>query len=218
MKIKEKEQAIKLRIKGGSVKEISRQLKVAQSSVSLWVRNIILSSNAKERLLRRINQAQFISAERKKAKTLVFNNLLRKQARKEVSLIHFSENLKKVLCSLLYWCEGAKNYRNGIAFTNSDPALCCFFMNLLSKSFGANRSRFVVRLHLHQYHNPIRQRAYWANILGLSLSQFRPDYLKPNSGKNIREGYPGCASIRYHDSVLARKVLFFAETCIQKGA
>jgi len=50
MKIKERESAIKLRKRGRSVKEIAKTLKVAQSSVSLWVRNVKLKPAHKKRL------------------------------------------------------------------------------------------------------------------------------------------------------------------------
>ena len=44
MKIKEKEQARLLRTCGKSIKSISRELNVSQSSVSVWVRDIPLTS------------------------------------------------------------------------------------------------------------------------------------------------------------------------------
>lgn len=43
MKKLEQERAIKLRTQGYSIKKISEKLNVSKSSVSLWVRNVVLS-------------------------------------------------------------------------------------------------------------------------------------------------------------------------------
>lgn len=50
-KINEQAQAIKLRIKGKSLNEIAKELHVAKSSVSLWVRDTALSFEATQRLV-----------------------------------------------------------------------------------------------------------------------------------------------------------------------
>jgi len=50
-----KSQALELRKKGKSIKEIARQLEVAKSSVSLWCRDIELAPKQIERLMQRKN-------------------------------------------------------------------------------------------------------------------------------------------------------------------
>lgn len=217
MKLKEKNKAIKLREKGYSLKEISRILKVAKSSVSTWVRDIKLSSKARARLLTHILKGQFISAEKKKNQTREFNEQLKKDAQDEILPLAVTLIVKKILCSLIYWCEGSKNYQDGVTFVNSDPGLTKLFIDLLAEGFGVKREKIVARLHLHNYHNPKRQKLFWAKSLGLSLGQFRKPYLKPNTAKRIRANYPGCISVRYYNSILARKIMYLAQAYINKG-
>ena len=45
-----KEKALELRRKGYSVKEIADELKIAKSTSSFWIRNILLNERAKQRL------------------------------------------------------------------------------------------------------------------------------------------------------------------------
>lgn len=210
MKVKEKLKAISLRKKGYSIKEISRSLSVAKSSVSLWVRNVKLNETAKQRLLSRIKLGQYNSGEKKKALKDLVNIRLKEAILSEYRNVKLSKATQKLLCAFIYWCEGAKD-DGGIAFTNSDPYLTNFFLKLLIEAYGAEKKKFVARLHMHKYHNIKKQEKFWQDILGLKPSQFRKAYLKPNTSKRYRENYPGCISLRYYDSILARKLMFLAQ-------
>ncbi len=211
MKLDKKLQAIKLRSKGYSIKEIRALLDVSQSSVSLWVRNVKLGNSAKKRLLSRLKLGQYNSAIKKKASVLELNSRLKLEITAKFSKTQISLNTKQLLCALIYWCEGTKDYRSGISFTNSDPYLTRLFINLLVEAYGAERNKFVARLHLHEYHNAKKQQQFWKNVLKLNSSQFYRPYLKPHTGKRYRDNYPGCISIRYYDSILARKLMFLAQ-------
>lgn len=218
MKLREKEKSIELRHQGHSLKEISEVLNVAKSSVSLWVRSVKLSSTAKKRLLSRIQKGQYIAAENKKRRSKELNNSLDQQAKSELKNLTISKEAEKLIFAMIYLCEGAKSYRQGVNFSNSDPYLARLFIDLLTKIFNIDRSKIVTRLHLHEYHNSRKQQKFWADILNLSPGQFRKFYLKKNTKKRIREGYPGCITIRYYDSILARKILFLAKAYTNKGA
>ncbi|MEK7583233.1 MAG: helix-turn-helix domain-containing protein [Patescibacteria group bacterium] len=216
MKLKEKEQAIKLRLKGLSLKEISLKLNVSKGTVSIWVRDVKLSQKATERIIRRIQMGRYVSAERKKQRSSDLFLKLLSEARKEIDDIHLPLNIERLLCVMIYWCEGTKDYRNGVVFTNSDPYLVRCFMDLLVRGFGAKRIKFIARLHLHEYHNPKIQQAVWSKQLELSASQFRNPYLKKHTGKRQRLNYPGCISLRYYDSLLARKLKALAQVFLKK--
>jgi len=218
MKLAQKEKAIELRKKGHSLKEISEVLGVAKSSVSTWVRDVALSKAAKYILLSKIKNGRFVSAERKKTKTSNLNKSLQNSAIEEIADINISYQFKKILCTLLFWCEGNKNYRDGIVFTNSDPKLSRLFIDLFSDTFHIDRNKFSIKLHLHEYHSFKKQRKFWSEALGISPKQFKRPYLKPHTGKRIRDDYPGCASIRYYDNILGRKMLYLAQAFINKGA
>ncbi|MFH1769233.1 MAG: hypothetical protein ABH833_01030 [Parcubacteria group bacterium] len=212
MKLEEKDKAIQLRKRGYSLNEISTLLNVTKSTASFWLRDISLSGVARSRLRRRIKKGVFVAAEKKKAKSKELNTYLKKEASEELKDGKISEFSEKLLCALIYWCEGAKDYRGGIAFSNSDPNLARKFIDLLEKTFSAKRDKFIVRLHLHDYHSKKVQTEFWAKGLRLAIAQFRKPYRKPNTGKRIRINYPGCISIRYYDNILSRKIMYLAQS------
>ncbi len=210
MKLKEKIKAIKLREKGYSMKEIAKLLDVSKSTVSLWSKDVRLNEKAKIRLLSRIKLGQYNSAEYKKAQMREQGKQLTADARLALVNLKMSKEAKRLMCAMLYWCEGAKD-GGGVFFTNSDPYLVRLFMKLLIDGFGVQKNKFVALLHLHEYHNAKKQQVWWSKILSLKNSQFRKPYLKPHTAKRYRENYPGCISLRYYDSILARKLMYLAQ-------
>lgn len=46
---------------------------------------------------------------------------------------------------------------------------------------------------------------FWFNVNGIGKNQFSI-YNKPNTGKNKKEGYKGCLSIRYGDSRIIKEI------------
>ncbi|MDO8585202.1 MAG: helix-turn-helix domain-containing protein [bacterium] len=217
MKIPERHKAIALRRQGHSLKEIAATLNVAKSSVSLWVRDVALSSSAKKILLAKITLGQFVAAERKKAKTRAIEDGYLRQAREELSATTLSPVYKKLLCALIYWCEGTKSPKTGVTFINSDPHLIKQFLSLLRTSFEIDERKFHPCLHLHSYHSKEKQLDFWSEITNINRSQFIKPYVKPNTGKRIRIGYPGCLSVKYHSNDLARRLLAVGKAFLNKG-
>jgi len=207
-----KEKSVSLRKEGYSLKEISDKLKIAKSTSSLWLRNIKLGEKAIRRLRQKGLLAQYKTSLRWQKKREKEKTELKKKA------LEFFKKLKKdplqfkVYCSLLYWCEGTKRVNEGVRFINSDPTLIRTFLTLFRKSFEIDERKFRIGLHLHQYHNEKLQKEYWSKITKIPQSQFIRVYWKPNTGKRIREDYPGCATIYYFNNKLAREFLSFYET------
>jgi len=199
-----KEKAFKLRVKGYSIKEIADKLDIAKSTVSLWVRDIKLNKKAQERLKKRRLLPYYKIALRWETKRKKEQEELNLIARNIVKEIKNDINQKRVYCSLLYWCEGAKGYNDSIRFVNSDPLLIKTFLKLLRDSFPIKESKFRVLMYLHSYHNENLQKEFWSNLTQISKNQFNKTFLKPNTKKRIRNDYPGCVAISYHDRKLAR--------------
>lgn len=216
LKREEKLRAIALREKGYSLNEIVEAVGVAKSSVSEWVRNIPLTEKARRRLLTKIKLGQLVSAENKREKTNILIDAYRAEASKDLQTVNVDRIMRKIICSLLYWCEGAKRQFNGVRFTNSDPKLIRTFLNLFRQSFEVDENKIRIGLHLHEYHNTKKQIAFWSNITAVNRNKFIRPYLKPHTGKRIRKDYPGCATIYYYSNNTARQLLATAETFLQK--
>ncbi|HCE48669.1 MAG TPA: hypothetical protein DEQ86_00560 [Candidatus Jacksonbacteria bacterium] len=215
-KIEEKLRAISLRKQGYSVNEITSKLGIAKSSISVWVRNVELSQRARERLLKKISAGRLYAAEMKRNHTRLKLDNYRDVAGRAMSEIKIDRTLCKILCSLLYWCEGAKNPLSGVSFINSDPNLISTFLYLLRNGFELDESKFRVCVHLHGYHNIKKQIRYWSKITNISEKKFIKPFMKENAGKRIKKNYPGCAALRYHSNDIARQLLMTAEVFLAK--
>lgn len=208
--------AVELRRKGYSLKEISEHFKISKSTASLWVGDIILDVKATKRLLTIIKRGQFISAQKKKEKINFLERSYLEDAYKELNM---QPNYEKIICAMIYWCEGAKSSKKGIQFTNSDPNLVRTFLKLLRTNFNLDERKFHPCIHLHSYHSPRKQLDFWSKITDINKGQFIRSYRKPNSGKRICENYQGCISIRYSSSDFARRLMAIAKAyLLSKGA
>ena len=218
MKIKRDLQikAAVLRKSGHSLSEIADQLNVSKSSASLWARGVRLSSKALQRILIRKQKGIQRGADARKLESRLAKIKIFKEAEMEIAGLKTSKNINRLVLVMIYWCEGGKD-DSSVSFTNSDPDLTRSFIDLLEKSFDANRQKISARLHLHEYHDPKIQLAWWSQKLALNEDQFKKFYLKPNTGKRKRDNYPGCVNIRYYNSFLARKLLYLAMVYLNKN-
>jgi transposase-like protein len=214
MKKIEKEKAIILRESGKSLSEISEELGVSKSTVSLWTKNVVLDGRAtmiiedKARMSRAKGHA---TLHKKKLNRL---NVAEKEATKLLEKIKFDENTAIIALSIMYWCEGIKD-DNGVAFTNSDPELVRAFISMLEKIFEIDRKKFTVCLHIHDYHNESDSLNFWSQAIGIPLNQFTKTYKKKSNHKYSHKGYKGCVRISYFNSHISRTILSFAKNFIK---
>ena len=196
-----------LRRQGFSIPAISKKTHVAKSTVSLWVRDVVLPNNLLERLRKNSMDGQTKGRMMRLARLDAAQNERTERAKELAkSLIpKMNKDIAKLVAALLFWCEGSKRgLSNGVIFTNSDPELVSTFIAALEKGFDIDRSKFRLLLHLHDYHKEATQKAFWSRVTGLPLEQFSQSYKKPNTKIRLREGYPGCLSLRYGDAGLAK--------------
>jgi transposase-like protein len=207
MKLREKEEAIRLRQKGYSLKEIAQELQVAKSTASLWVQNILLSLDARKRIEGNQTAGQQASLQTYLKRTRGRLDAAKEQAEQIVGQVLMTKELALLACALLYWCEGAKDHNDKtFAFSNSDPDMVRGFMRLLHKGVPLDEKKLRVHMHLHEYHNEKIQRAFWSSATSIPESQFTHTYWKPHTGKSIKRGYQGCIQIKYYDVNVSRLI------------
>lgn len=217
MKIVEMNKAVLMRRRGFSINEISNLLRVSKSTVSLWVRNVKLSEKAVKILSDKMSAGQRAAAVYQKQKAVIRNGLVSEFSRDIVKRLKLGVNENLLLCSLLYWCEGSKANNDAVRFMNSDPLLLKKFVNLLRGNFEIDESKFRVCLHLHNYHDVTKQLKFWSKTLRIPVVRFIKPYIKNSTGLYKKANYPGCASLRYHDVEVARKLKGVAVEFIKKG-
>jgi len=172
LKVAEREEARRLRREEGlSVKEIEQKLSVSRGSVSLWVRDIVLTPAQKKRLENRENysRAQGLGAEANRKKALEmrqhYQELGRKKAR-EGDLLH------QAGC-MLYWAEGRKS-RTEFGFSNSDVNMMIFFIKFLTNRLLIKRENIIIRILCYtDCHTVAEIEDYWLLKLNLPRSSVR---------------------------------------------
>ena len=151
MKATEKQEARRLRKAGLSIKEICRQLKVAKSSVSLWVRDIELTSEQIANLESRIASSRRRFAYLSRCAGANTNRLdaeQRHQHFKETGRARARKDEEFPLICALYWGEGTKSIRrNSFEIANSDPGLLSIIVTWLVRNGYGDLIGFVVRYH-----------------------------------------------------------------------
>ncbi len=198
-----KEKAILLRKQGQSIGEISKAVKIAKSTASVWTSKIAIDQLAIDILNSKKLKAWQSGLQVLKQKRDHYKNEVAEVTKLELSKINFTKPIYKLICSIFIWTEGSKLTGRYVGFMNSDPAMVSTFLSLIRKSFPLDESKFRGLVHIHEYHDDPEIKSFWIQLTKIPSSQFNKSYVKPHTGKRIREGYKGCLSIRYYDYKIA---------------
>lgn len=201
------EEAQRLRREGYSIKEISRTVNAAQSSVSLWVRNVSLTHAQRLRLHAKTHAPEVIEKRRvarleNEAKKRQFHidrasNEVGNLTRREVWLIG----------TALYWAEGGKTQRT-VRFSNGDPRAILIMLTYFRDVCEVKEDKLRVHIHIHESLDAIAAEKYWSKITKIPRTRFYKTYCKPNSSsKNLRNTLPyGVCDIYVSDVKLFLKI------------
>jgi hypothetical protein len=175
------------------------------SSVSLWVRDVELSS-ASLAALRARNPAHNGEIVREANLARARARRLRWQAHGR-RLARRGDPLHLAGC-MLYWAEGSKS-RSELQFSNSDPAMVSLFVEFLRCCYGAEERAICLRLSLFADHEQ-REHAiedFWLAATGLPRSSLRRSVVNryPASSKRRRVNklpYGTCRVTLYRAAVV----------------
>lgn len=201
-----KQKAEEMRKRGFSLGEISDKLNIAKSTASVWVKNVKLNNFSRKRIAYLKIQARQKASQviRDKHNLLLYQIMI--QAQKTLSILDIhNPNICKIICSLLYWGEGGKVDRS-MSFVNSDPRMIFTFISLLRRAFDLDERKFRLLVHIHEYHNDNEIKSYWSKITKIPLSQFNKSYLKPHTGKIVRENFKGTVRVNYYNVKIAHEL------------
>jgi len=169
-------QAVILRKKGLSYNEIRRQIPVSKSSLSIWLKDILLSPRHRARLytkqiriLSRGSQSQHERRKREVDKIIA-------DAKAEVHL-PLSKDTFKFLGAALYWAEGSKT--KNFEVTNSDPSMILFMVQWIEKIFKIPPAKLKPKLNIYPQQNEKKIKTFWSDLTGIPLKNFGKSYIKP---------------------------------------
>ena len=208
MKNTEKAQAIKLRKQGVSMGEIANKLNVAKSSVSYWVRDVVLTPAQRKRLN---SNGHSVDAIEKRRLARLSNTSLRRRKIMNAA-IEEAEQLKDspLWCVgvALYWGEGGKTQQS-IRLSNSDPAVIKTMVRFFQEICKIPKDKFHGHVHTFSHVNARKAEEYWSQVSGIPINNFYKTYSKPSSAsKQKRQTIPnGTFQFYIHDTNLFYRMM-----------
>ncbi len=191
MKRDERDQARALRKTGMSLNDITKKLNVSKASVSVWVRDIVLSNKQKELLTARGFSVSAIEKRRinRIANTQSRHRAVIDEAKKAIPTLSQHELL--LVGAALYWGEGSKKSKGAAGLSNSDPEVIAIMMRFFSEICDVKPEKFRGHVHTFSHLNAEKAEQYWSKVSGISVQQFYKTYSKPSiASKGKKDSLP----------------------------
>ena len=216
--VHEKLRAIELRQKGYTYNEILSEIKVAKSSLSLWLKDFPLTKAEKLALKHRKN-SRINHGRIKVAGILRARRLAREReqwaAAKNVFELYQHDPFFHAGLNL-YWAEGGKR-TNQWQFMNSDADMQLVMISWLGKFADIPKEDLRFRLYVHKPYQSEACDEWWLKKLQVLPSQFLKTTIKPtSSGVKKRPNYRGCLRIEVRSSkALLNKMRFWQKMLVE---
>lgn len=213
MKIIEREKARALRRQGKSIGQIAKEANLSKSSVSIWVRDIVLTKAQRNKLSAKGRSVESIEKRRR-------SRLINEAAKRKVIIDKAQNDIKnisldnlKLIGAMLYWGEGSKTGNWSVRIANSDPAIIRVMMRFFREVCLVKENKF--RAHIHTFQNADVKGAekYWSEVSGIPREQFNKTYVKPSSASlQKRKTLPfGTLDVYVHDTKLFLTIIGWIE-------
>lgn len=200
--------AVELRRSGHSYSEILREVSVAKSTLSLWLKSVGLSKEQHQRLTEKKRESALKGAQKRREIRLESTKKIKTKSIAEVGSLTDREFW--LIGTALYWAEGSKgkSYRpsESVIFSNSDPKMIRLFIKWL-KRIGISRKKIVPEIYIHETHKNKLSKVvrFWAGITDFNETSFKRIYFKKANQKSLRkntgESYNGLLRLRVLKSV-----------------
>lgn len=189
MKLSNKDKAVRLRREGLSYSEILREIPVAKSTLSLWLRSVGLSHKQKQRLSEKKLAGSKRGWEARREGRALITREIKEKARAQVSRL--SQRELWLFGVALYWAEGHKEKTKGslVLLSNSDPFLIKLFLKWLQDvcSLPKEDIHFWLFIHENARDRLPEIQKYWSKVTGFSVDHFQKVTWKKNQIKSYRK-------------------------------
>lgn len=219
MKSEERKAAIALRKGGCSIKEIAHKLDVAQASVSVWVRDVMLTTKQRSALTARGFSVDAVEKRR--------INRINKTRRRHSEIVAAAKQELKTLSRRdlwlagigLYWGEGGKTLQGSTRLSNSDPDVILTMMRFFREICAVPEQKFRGHVHTFSHLNKDRAEDYWSRLSGIPKKQFYKTYVKKSvASKDKKDSLPyGTFQIYASDTRLFLRVRGWIEKLKELG-
>jgi hypothetical protein len=178
-RFKDKDNAIKLRLRGKSYSQIKKAINVSKSTLSYWLRDYPLSEERireiRDKNPRRIEKYR---ATRLRQKQERLNKVYLEEKKK---ILPFNKRDLFIAGLFLYWGEGTKTTITQISVSNTNPAVIKFFIKWLVEFLSVPQEKIKIYLHLYNDMDINKEINFWSKELRISKKQFRKPYIKASS-------------------------------------
>ncbi|KKU45706.1 MAG: hypothetical protein UX64_C0025G0004 [Microgenomates group bacterium GW2011_GWC2_46_7] len=194
--------------------EILKLVPVAQSSISLWCKDIKLGQIQIDRIQKiRAEGVKLGARNRHDAATKLKKQIITR-ATNEIKTV--SKKELWLIGIALYWAEGSKQSlkaaSQGVKFTNSDPNMIKIFDTWLTQIVKVDLHNINYEIYLHESLSSEKSRVieYWSNILEKPINKFDRIYLKKNiiTKSYSKSDYKGVVRIVVKKSTSLNRQIF----------
>lgn len=209
MKIDEKQYSRKLRMDGLSINHIVKITGYSKASISVWVRDIILTKDQRNKVS--LNGRSIDSIEKRRASRIkneqIKSKIISDNAKKD--FIRVTKNELKLIGISIYIGEGAKSKKGTVGVSSSDPAVIKIMLRFFREICVVPNDKFRIQIHTFQHANVGEIESYWSNITNIPISQFYKTYIKKSSASlDKRHTLPyGTIDLTVNDSKLRLVIL-----------
>jgi hypothetical protein len=191
-KYEQRLQARVMRKDGISIITIAKKLGVTKSSVSLWCRDILLTSKQIEQLRKQKGSVfgRWIGAESNRKKKRENIQAADNWGKAQIKGISKRELL--LISTALYWCEGSKmDTSSSFMFINSDPEMILIVKKFLISILKVLPEDLVCGIQINRIHENRIQKVliFWKKLLELKSSQVRKPYFVNTKVNKVYENY-----------------------------
>lgn len=205
-RIKDKEKAITLRLKGLSYSQIKKEMGLSKSTLSGWLKDYPLSENQIKELRdfnpQRIEKCRNTKAQKVKDR----HESVYSKVSEDIGVL--SEREIFISGLFLYWGEGSKSEKTTTGLSNTDPAMLKFFIKWLTL-VNVTKKALHVTLQLYTDMDIEKEIDFWSKELKLPRKLFKRPYIKASTlaGLTYKRGFGhGTCNIRVFNRDLAEYV------------
>lgn len=194
-----------MRKNGRSYSEIKKELGVAKSTLSDWLKG-----------LPKPNYSDFQQMTREQKRVENYISTMDGKRKKRDEIEYYSE--LKTIGSIskremmigglfLYWGEGGKTSMSQFSISNSDPDILIFTLKWIRNIYKVKKSKIRIRLTIYDSMDRQKEIEYWVRCLSIPKEQFRNVQIKNGKGVGNKGFSHGTCEIVISDSILKRRVL-----------
>lgn len=216
-----KQLAIKLRQKGRSYNEISQQISVAKSTLSVWLQEVELTPAQTMRLRNKRITHALLGSQKRKTERIDKTKEIIAQSSKEIGKLSRRELF--MLGIALYWSEGAKqkegNISQRVTFSNSDSQMVEIFLLWLDRICHIEIKNLSFELYIHKDADIAGAVRFWKERFRIGKLPIRLKRHKIQTNrKKIGNEYKGLIRVNVRKSTdLNRKISGWIKGIIEYG-